>query len=510
MTSQNEKYPTPVIEKVSGEHIDVDFIDPSQIQVFLEEHRGYKAIYTGRDEDLARPLKEIDIGYHRDALSDNITFEAAIKFESSSVIESDARDWQDIISQFMKEYLEHKDRYIYQLAHDNNGFYVHLDANYAAYVSLTSSVHTCDVNLSIVRLNEIDLALEMQHENIVDTKPVETNFYELFKQFSIVLTTAVDATISNYGDSSIPGLLEKPHIAIALPNPLRSSQAEFTEPEFKETVDISTSTQLSLDMIGGATDAKHKLEDYIIAFTNPGLANEFQVQASNFILHGPPGTGKTMLAKAFADTVDARLIEVDSTEIIDMYVGNSAKNLQAVFESADSASDDQRVVLFFDEINALIGKHGGGREYVNVVELFKKLLTDNTQNDQLIIVGATNVDVAKLDDAIVRSGRFDTIYVPVPNDEERKDVWAAVLWNSIQHFSNGGLSMKDLETSVHPYEDAIDVIELAKITDGMTGADFEQILIRSRAQKMIHAYHTGERSKVSQSDIIQHIRRFNT
>ena len=140
------------------------------------------------------------------------------------------------------------------------------------------------------------------------------------------------------------------------------------------------------------------------------------------LLYGPPGCGKTLLSKATAGEIKANFLSIGIHQILDLYLGNSEKNLHALFETA---RQNKPAVLFFDEVDALAAdrndlKRSAGRTLIN--QFLAELDGNLGDNDGLLILGATNAPW-HLDPAFRRPGRFDRIlFVPPPDESARKSI----------------------------------------------------------------------------------------
>lgn len=200
------------------------------------------------------------------------------------------------------------------------------------------------------------------------------------------------------------------------------------------------------------------------------------------LLYGPPGCGKTHLARATAGEVNANFISVGISDILDMWIGNSEKNLHAIFEKARSLTP---CVLFFDEVDALGAsrndmRHSAGKQLINQFLLEMDGMEGN--NDGLLILAATNAPW-HLDPAFRRPGRFDRIiFVPPPDDAAR----AAIL----------SIKMKG-----KPAE-AIDYDTVARKTPDFSGADLEALIDVAVETKLEQAMQTGTPTPLTGNDLI--------
>jgi len=171
--------------------------------------------------------------------------------------------------------------------------------------------------------------------------------------------------------------------------------------------------------IAGMADLKKLVRRRIIdPFINPGLFQKFKRKAGGgVLLYGPPGCGKTMMARAIATECKASFNAVGISDILNMYIGESESNLSSIF---DRARSETPAVLFFDELDALAysrSKANSDHTRTLVNEFLNQLDGVSGNNEQILILGATNMPW-DVDDAMKRPGRFDRqIFVPPPDTE---------------------------------------------------------------------------------------------
>jgi ATP-dependent 26S proteasome regulatory subunit len=211
--------------------------------------------------------------------------------------------------------------------------------------------------------------------------------------------------------------------------------------------------------VGGLDAVKQQIRRRIITpFLKPSLFDRFKRRAGGGILmYGPPGCGKTLLARATAGECGARFYNVAITDVLDMYIGESERKLHEIFELARRTAP---AVVFFDEIEAIGGKRQHSREATSakLVSQFLTELDGFAQNNQgVLILAATNVPWA-VDPAFRRPGRFDRVlFVPPPDQAAR-------------------LAILRLELQGRPHEDALDLEEVARKTSGYSGADLRNLV----------------------------------
>ncbi|HXV78086.1 MAG TPA: ATP-binding protein [Candidatus Polarisedimenticolaceae bacterium] len=211
--------------------------------------------------------------------------------------------------------------------------------------------------------------------------------------------------------------------------------------------------------VGGLDDIKKQIHRKIILpFQKPSLFERFRKRVGGgILLYGPPGCGKTLLARATAGECSATFFNVAISDVLDMYIGESEQKLHALFEKARNSVP---AVLFFDELEALGGKRQYNREAVSskLVSQFLSEMDGFTRNNKgVLILGATNVPWA-VDSAFRRPGRFDRVlFVPPPDRPARRRILEILL-------------------DRRPIADDIDLDDLAERSSGFSGADLENVV----------------------------------
>jgi len=215
--------------------------------------------------------------------------------------------------------------------------------------------------------------------------------------------------------------------------------------------------------IGGLEETKRDLQEMVrYPIEHRGLFERFGMQASRGVLfYGPPGCGKTLMAKAIANECGANFISVKGPELLNMWFGGSEANVRELFDKARAASP---CILFFDEMDSIArarGSGGGSSETSDrVINQILSEIDGMGSGKTLFIIGATNrPDI--LDPGIMRPGRLDQlIYIPLPDHAARVGIFKANLRKS-------------------PVDENISYEQLADVTDGFSGADITEICQRA-------------------------------
>ncbi len=237
--------------------------------------------------------------------------------------------------------------------------------------------------------------------------------------------------------------------------------------------------------VGGMESVKDEIRMKIIApLANPELFRKYGKKAGGgILLYGPPGCGKTFLARATAGEIDARFMSIDLDDILSMWLGQSEDNLASRF---DAARRHQPTVMFVDEIDALAGKRRegiGGQGLNTTINTFLRELDGiSDDNEGLLVLGATNLPW-HLDTAFLRPGRFDrVIFVPPPDEPAR----AAIL----------RLHLADKPTDDVRYD------KIAAVTDKFSGADLTAVIDRAVEVKLTAAMRSGNVEPITTKDLL--------
>jgi len=216
--------------------------------------------------------------------------------------------------------------------------------------------------------------------------------------------------------------------------------------------------------IGGLEDVKKNLQEMILyPIEHPEKFHKFGMNPSKGVLfYGPPGCGKTLLAKAVANECSANFISIKGPELLTMWFGESEANVREVFDKARAAAP---CVLFFDELDSIGTARGGSQGDAGGAgdRVMNQLLTEIDGvgvKKNLFFIGATNrPDI--LDEALLRPGRLDQlIYIPLPDAPSRLSILKANLKKS-------------------PIAPDVDLNFMANLTDGFSGADLTEICQRA-------------------------------
>ena len=210
--------------------------------------------------------------------------------------------------------------------------------------------------------------------------------------------------------------------------------------------------------IGDLEEAKARLREIVeLPMRHPELFRHLGIEPpKGVLLYGPPGVGKTLLAKALANEVGAYFIAINGPEIMSKFYGESEQRLREIFEEARKNAP---AIIFIDEIDAIAPKREEvvGEVEKRVVAQLLTLMDGLAERGRVIVIGATNRPDA-LDPALRRPGRFDReIEIPPPDKKARREILA-------------------VHTRSVPLDDDVNLDKIAEMTHGYTGADLAALV----------------------------------
>lgn len=242
--------------------------------------------------------------------------------------------------------------------------------------------------------------------------------------------------------------------------------------------------EINFSNVGGMQSVKKEIELKIIRPSmHPELYSAYGKKiGGGILLYGPPGCGKTYISKATAGQVNAKFISIGLNDILDMWLGNSEKNLHEVFELARANTP---CVLFIDEIDALGAnrsdmRQSAGRQVIN--QFLQEMDGITNDNQGILIIGATNTPWY-IDPAFRRPGRFDRIiFVPPPDQQSRDSIFR--------------IKLEDKPTL------SIDTEDLALRTNLYSGADIDAVIDIAIEQKLESSFEDGILKPIVTRDLI--------
>ena len=255
-----------------------------------------------------------------------------------------------------------------------------------------------------------------------------------------------------------------------------------TEGQIKKVRWFTSSTTFT-DVVGMKDVKQAVYENIILALKKPELLRAYGKKLGyGVLLYGPPGCGKTYIVSAIAGETQSKFIVSQINEILDMYAGNTEKNMHAVFEQARKSAP---CIVFFDELDALGTKREGEQQSTMrlAVNQFLTEMDGVEKNPEgIFVIGATN-QPWDIDPALKRSGRIgETIYIPPPDYLTRRQ---AFKYNT-RKMPLAGIS----------YD------RLARATSGYSQADINEICQKAALKVAAEEDRTGKRRKIRMSDFI--------
>ncbi|MEK3719348.1 ATP-binding protein [Paenibacillus sp. FSL H8-0034] len=241
--------------------------------------------------------------------------------------------------------------------------------------------------------------------------------------------------------------------------------------------------RITFEQVGGMEQIKKKIRmNFILPLKQPEMFQAFgKTAGGSLLLYGPPGCGKTFLARAIAGEINANFLHIELQAILSMYAGQSEHNLHDFFEKARA---EKPCVIFIDELDAM----GGSRHHMHQHHdrmLVNQLLTEldglQSYNHEVLVVGATNTPWY-LDSALRRPGRFNhLVFVPPPEAAERELILGLKLEGKPQ--------------------EPLNLKKWAEQTTHFSGADLEQVVRDAIEQALERSLESGDIQPITDQDL---------
>jgi transitional endoplasmic reticulum ATPase len=245
----------------------------------------------------------------------------------------------------------------------------------------------------------------------------------------------------------------------------------------------------TFDDVGGMDELKQELRSTVgLMLEHPDDAERYGIDWNGILLHGPPGVGKTFIARAIAGEYGLNLIHVSTGDLVAGIVGQSARNIDKAFQTA---LQNLPTLLFFDEFDSVAQRRDAtpDQESRRTVNQLLTSLEAYRDERRLLVMAATN-NVEHLDPAVIRPGRFDRhIRIDLPDAAARQEIFEA-------------------ELDDRPTSPDVDLAELVRRTEGMTPAGIAKLVDIAALDVFRRAAESGQQLELTTEDLLAAVERY--
>lgn len=486
---------------IAGKYTAIRIDNQTDWKDFLGKDNVTRQI-TLSNEDLPGDIQDAVFYYNRDTSDDPITISTTVRFKPDFIPESQQEGWeQDIIRRLLMR-LDAEGVKTDQLPHETNSLYVQLSDTHVIHLQAIAETNSCIIVSAFEKADDFYAA---SHLAPIDADEIEAfsanDVYTTLQTCLRVWSHTFDACIDTYGEST-----EQPsRLAITQLNLTLPEEADVATEGVNELA--PSKNYYTFDDIAGYDDVKEKMRELALLVRYSEIASDIGLtQMDGMLLYGEPGTGKTHLCQAFAHEINAELITLSVSDIVEKWIGESARNVDKFF--MDIATRQDLVVVFMDEFDSLgNGDSSTDTERTDVVNRLKAWITTiSEEHHNIILLGATN-HLDRVDPALVRPGRFTPIEIRSPDQQLRRQIWQKKLGQAAAKALDVSFSKPDAVV-LDVDEEHIDLDKLANASTGMVGSHMTKILNTIRLQRLREYVATGEMPAITEIDILNEIKAY--
>lgn len=376
-----------------------------------------------------------------------------------------------------------------------------------------SNKKNIDKNLKLMAISAIVLLILFIYTIYKSSSHIQGSSYYVGIIFLFVLLFL--ALLLKFKEDKVKAFFNKnKKQSSAFDNELIKTRAKISNEDLNSNIKAVTSNVTFKD-VAGIKEIKEELEEIVDFLNNPKKYLEFGVKLpKGVLLVGPPGVGKTLIARAVAGEADVPFFYQSGASFVHIYVGMGAKKVRELFAKAKQSAP---AIVFIDEIDA-VGKARSGKSNDERESTLNELLTqmDGFDGDSGVIVIAATNKIEVLDDALLRAGRFDRrVHVGLPNIEDRKKILELYLngknheinieklVNETAGFSSASLATLINEALLYMIKTGKKILENEDIEIAKNKLEFgkKQIKILDDEQKDILATYQASKAFISKTKV---------
>lgn len=484
---------------IEGEFIRLNISDRDSLSDAFFKGDSIELFKVDTGESLPKPLQSASLKFQWIKSTDYLTAEGIVDI-SPSLPKEPGTTWLDSLRRTLGDQLSQSGHSVITFDPDPLSLYLQLDDTYVARITPTAMLGSCSIDISVAKIEDIEDQPWCEHQ--FDAEKYTLSPTDIMLDTARLFNLTLNTVVQKYGNTSIDNPIETTTLKSRSPKS-STTTSEIAISAVKATaLDMITKPkppieqqpwpEVSFDEIGGLATQRGFLMDMADILNHPELAKQYGIAPNHILIHGPNGTGKHSLVRAFCHEINGTLTTLRATA-----VAASTKLFQTAFEATTP-----QVILVDDLDMTGVPKASGGLP-IERQALGTHLERARAQAPHVVIIGITNKPLEAIDPGLIDPDRFVCLPVEMPNTSEREGIWRVMTTTQISLDGTTDQETNNSAQAKFPYIAELDYDELARQSKDMTGLDIKGVLEEARKRCMkLHIAH-GEPQLVTMELLLE-------